>query len=265
MPSMRVAVAFLCVTLVTAADLYAELEVEPTATTADIKAAYRRLALKFHPDKSAVDGDINGSFEERIARFIRVSEAYETLSNARKRARYDAGRKANFGTNAGRKGKFGANANQDFRFTFSLKDAFEVLEKFMGDLMPAALRSRYQVAKTALAAWPGYTTPLEELLKSGALGGALAAALKLVDWEGLGTAAKDTLQKAFEKSDGSVDWLKVAAAGAAGVTAVASALDASDDGNRTATLLSLGGQAASWLAKLAGSGGDDAQGKKEDL
>ena len=86
----------------------------------------------------------------------------------------------------------------------------------MGDFMPAALRSRYQVAKTALAAWPGYTTPLEELLKSGALSGALAAALKLVDWEGLGTAAKDTLQKAFEKPDGSVDWLKVAAAGAAG-------------------------------------------------
>ena len=56
----------------------------------------------------------------------------------------------------------------------------------------------------------------------------------------LASSAKDALQRTFEREDGSVDWLKVAAAGTAGVTAIASALDATDDGNRTATIFSLG-------------------------
>lgn len=59
-------------------DLYAFLGIGREATTAEIKKAYHRLALTAHPDKG---GDPK--------RFERISHAYETLSNAKLRARYD--------------------------------------------------------------------------------------------------------------------------------------------------------------------------------
>jgi hypothetical protein len=66
---------------------------------------------------------------------------------------------------------------------------------------------------------------------------------------------RSTLRRAFGTDDGGVNWLKVAGASAAGATAVASALDAIDDGNRTATLLEIGSKALSWLHKAGASYG----------
>lgn len=59
-------------------DHYQTLGVAPTATDAEIKKAYRSLAMKHHPDKG---GDQN--------KFKDISVAYETLSDANKRAEYD--------------------------------------------------------------------------------------------------------------------------------------------------------------------------------
>lgn len=59
-------------------DFYSILGVERTATDADIKTAYRKLAMKHHPDRG---GD--------TATFQKITEAYNTLSNADARARYD--------------------------------------------------------------------------------------------------------------------------------------------------------------------------------
>lgn len=64
------------------ADLYKTLELERDATAVDIKKAYRRLALKYHPDQN--DGD--KAAEEK---FKEISEAYSVLSDANKRAEYD--------------------------------------------------------------------------------------------------------------------------------------------------------------------------------
>lgn len=63
-------------------DYYELLEVNRNASEAEIKKAYRRLAVKYHPDKNAGDKASEDKFKE-------VSEAYEVLSDAEKRARYD--------------------------------------------------------------------------------------------------------------------------------------------------------------------------------
>ncbi len=63
-------------------DYYYILGIKKEASTDDIKKAYRKLSLKFHPDKN--DGD--DFFTER---FKEIQEAYETLADAKKRINYD--------------------------------------------------------------------------------------------------------------------------------------------------------------------------------
>ena len=238
-----------------AGTLYDELEIRPDATPKQVREAFRRLALKHHPDKAR--------FADSTARFIRISEAYDTLSSPEKRASYDAmSRRHSYGSHSSggsgsgssRGGGGGAertNAYHPFSFTFSLKDAFATFERFIADKLPGALGERYQLAKAALSAWPGFEMPLPELLQSRIM----RETLDSVDWVALGTSAEHALRRAFGTHDGGVDWLKVAGASAAGATAVASALDAIDDGNRTATLLDFGSKALSWLHKAGASYG----------
>jgi len=63
-------------------DYYTVLGVERNASEADLKKAYRRLAMKYHPDRNPDSKEAEASFKE-------VKEAYEVLSNAQKRAAYD--------------------------------------------------------------------------------------------------------------------------------------------------------------------------------
>ncbi|KAH8405504.1 hypothetical protein KR215_001343 [Drosophila sulfurigaster] len=65
-------------------DYYKVLDVARTATDSEVKKAYRKLALKWHPDKNP------DNLEEANKRFRELSEAYEVLSDARKRRIYDA-------------------------------------------------------------------------------------------------------------------------------------------------------------------------------
>ncbi|CAG0887729.1 unnamed protein product [Darwinula stevensoni] len=66
-------------------DYYKVLEVPAKATQVEIKKAYRRLALKWHPDKNP------DNLEEAEKKFKEISEAYEVLSDERKRRVYDHG------------------------------------------------------------------------------------------------------------------------------------------------------------------------------
>ncbi|MDP3802829.1 molecular chaperone DnaJ [Brevundimonas sp.] len=63
-------------------DYYEILEVERTIDAAGLKAAYRKLAMKHHPDR-------NGGCDDSMARFKEISEAYSVLSDDQKRAAYD--------------------------------------------------------------------------------------------------------------------------------------------------------------------------------
>lgn len=64
--------------------LYELLGIPETVTLPEIKQAYKQLARKYHPDVSPPD-----RVKEYTERFIRVQEAYETLSDPRRRAMYD--------------------------------------------------------------------------------------------------------------------------------------------------------------------------------
>jgi len=63
-------------------DYYKVLDVPKTATEVEIKKAYRRLAMKFHPDRNPND-------KESEERFKEAKEACEVLTDAQKRAAYD--------------------------------------------------------------------------------------------------------------------------------------------------------------------------------
>ncbi len=70
-------------------DYYELLGVKKDASPADIKKAYRKLALKYHPDKNRGDKEAEGKFKE-------INEAYAVLSDAEKRKQYDLYGSADF-------------------------------------------------------------------------------------------------------------------------------------------------------------------------
>nr|ACO14958.1 Chaperone protein dnaJ [Caligus clemensi] len=101
-------------------DYYSILEVSRQASESDIKKAYRRLALRYHPDKN--------NFAEAEDKFKEIAEAYEVLSNEDKRRDYDllGRRNASFATNN--------NATPTYHRTFSFHptDPFELFRSFFG-------------------------------------------------------------------------------------------------------------------------------------
>ena len=75
-------------------DYYEVLGVSKEATKEEIKKAYRKQALKYHPDKNPGDKKSEENFKE-------AAEAYEVLSNDEKKARYDRYGHAGMGSNGG--------------------------------------------------------------------------------------------------------------------------------------------------------------------
>lgn len=88
-------------------DYYEVLEVTKTATTEEIKKAYRKTAMKYHPDRNPGDKVAEEKFKE-------AAEAYEVLSDEDKKAKYDRYGHSAFGPGTGGFGGGGMNMNDIF-------------------------------------------------------------------------------------------------------------------------------------------------------
>lgn len=141
-------------------DYYDILGVTKSATTDEIKKAYRKLALQYHPDRNKT--------KEAEVKFKEVTKAYEVLSNDEKRKTYDQYGHAAFEQGAGQGpfggagGPFGGFGGQQgggqygpFTYTYSsngqgydfggFSDPFDIFEQFFGGGSPFGSRQRRPV------------------------------------------------------------------------------------------------------------------------
>ena len=88
-------------------DYYEVLGVAKNANADEIKKAYRKAAIKYHPDKNPGDKEAEEKFKE-------AAEAYDVLSNPDKRARYDQFGHAGMSGAAGGAGGFGGFSGGGF-------------------------------------------------------------------------------------------------------------------------------------------------------
>ena len=160
--------------MVTKRDFYEVLGVGKTASAAEIKKAYRQLALKFHPDRNKEAG--------AAEKFKEISEAYEILSNPQKKQSYDQFGHAAFDPASGFGGFGGFGGGRTtrqgpFTYTYStsgggpgfggfgadFSDPFEIFESFFGGASPfgrAARLPRYGVRIDLTEAYKGTTRRL---------------------------------------------------------------------------------------------------------
>ncbi len=112
-------------------DYYEVLGVSRNASLEEIKRAYKKLALKYHPDRNPGD-------PEAVEKFKEAAEAYEVLSNPEKRARYDR---------FGHEGLSGSYAQPNFSDVQDIFDLFGDLFDGFGFFRQTGRRSRAQAGR----------------------------------------------------------------------------------------------------------------------
>lgn len=113
-------------------DYYAELEVERTASLAQITSSYRNLARCHHPDRNF------GKEEEATEKFQRIQQAYEILSDPNERRRYDS-TTSDFASDY---------SDSSFRNDFSPADE-QVLNEFLGHFASPEFLQRFRASQTS--------------------------------------------------------------------------------------------------------------------
>ncbi len=140
-------------------DYYEVLGVSKNASQDEIKKAYRKLALKYHPDRNKGNKEAEDKFKE-------AAEAYAVLSDPQKRMQYDQ-----FGHNLGGSGFSGFNNASDIFSSFGdiFEDFFDI-ESFFGGRRSGARRGsrgrrgsdlQYKLALTLEEAAKGHDTTIE--------------------------------------------------------------------------------------------------------
>ncbi len=111
-------------------DYYAILGVGKTATADEIKSSYRKLALKYHPDRNPDNKEAEDKFKE-------AAEAYEVLSNQQKRSQYDQ---------FGHSGMHGAGGMGGGPGHMNMDDIFESFGDVFGSMFGGGGRQRSRKA-----------------------------------------------------------------------------------------------------------------------
>ncbi len=142
-------------------DYYEVLGVSKTANADEIKKAYRKMAIKYHPDKNPGDKEAEEKFKE-------AAEAYDVLSNPEKRQRYDQ-----FGHSMGQQGFPGGGAGFG---GFSMEDIFSQFGDIFGG-----------------GPWGGATGGRRQARRATRRGGDLRVKVKLT-LEEISTGVKKTLK-----------------------------------------------------------------------
>lgn len=150
-----------------AKDFYDVLGVEKGASPEELKKAYRKLAVEYHPDKNK-SKEAEGKFKE-------INEAYEVLSNPQKRQNYDQ-----FGSSGAQGGgpfsggnPFGGGGGGPFRYQYSTggssqgfdfggTDPFDIFEQFFGGASPfGRQKPAYSLSIDFMDAVRGVTKKIE--------------------------------------------------------------------------------------------------------
>ncbi|MFH2118282.1 MAG: DnaJ C-terminal domain-containing protein [Candidatus Paceibacterota bacterium] len=157
--------------MATKRDYYEILGLKKSAAASEIKSAYRKMALKYHPDKNK-EADAEQKFKE-------INEAYQVLSDEKKRKTYDQFGHAAFDPasgmgSAGQGGPFGGFQQGPFTWTyttgqgggqpaadFDFGDPFEIFEQFFGGGFNRARRPRYGLAIEFMEAVHGVEKEVE--------------------------------------------------------------------------------------------------------
>jgi DnaJ-class molecular chaperone len=162
--------------MVTNRDYYEILGVAKTATAAELKSAYRKQALQWHPDKHQ-----GGDKAEAEKKFKEINEAYQILSDAQKRQAYDQFGHAAFDPSSGMGGNpfAGGQRSGPFTWTYSTRggagggapfedmdfgDPFDIFEQFFGGgggFGRAARRPRYSLNIDFIEAIKGTTKEVQ--------------------------------------------------------------------------------------------------------
>lgn len=102
-------------------DYYNVLKVNRNANEEDLKRSYKRLAMKWHPDKNPYNK------KEAEAKFKQISEAYDVLSDSKKRQIYDV-----YGEEALKSADFVPPPNSNPSFSYVPRDADDIFAEFFG-------------------------------------------------------------------------------------------------------------------------------------
>ncbi|XP_052681927.1 dnaJ homolog subfamily B member 6-B-like isoform X3 [Crassostrea angulata] len=138
-------------------DYYVVLDIAKDASHGEVKKAYRKLALKWHPDKNP------DQKEEAEKKFKEISEAYEVLSDKEKREIYDRYGKDGLTGGGGGRGSGYNDFNMGGGFTgfhpFHFRDPEEVFKEFFGGRDPFAAFFGRDNPNNFQDSFPGFTRP----------------------------------------------------------------------------------------------------------